>query len=667
MDLAQVRKALDVAVAAIDGRARTGQIEMAEAVANALIDERHLMVQAGTGTGKSLAYLVPAIVSGKKTLIATATLALQRQLVERDLPKIVPALEKELGREISFGIYKGVGNYICLQKLNSEEPDPDGELLLEVSSLEKDAKRLRAWAETPGVSGDRDEAPEVDRRVWAASSVSGRECVGADVCNFGAQCFAANAKTKAINSDIVVSNHTLLALEVVESHPILPERDIVILVEAHEFMDRTTQAVTEELTAPRVSRAAAMARKYKTLPNKMVDSFTHAADDFADAMDGYGEIMRGDIEINRKLDQLPEELEKAVRRVRETADAIVKFLQADDDIIDTTELAERARVKGAVNEVNVTAQKMLKGKGGQVLWYEPTFKTLYLAPLSVSDVLRQNMLRQTPVIATSATLTVGRGFDSMAKQIGFLVGSDEDVEPEEGMIDPANVQMLDVGSPFDFAQQGMLYLPKNLPEPGRDGIAPEALEHLGELIDAAGGRTLALFSSWRAVEAADIHLRKVLAERPIRIITQKRGDAVAPLVEKFASDETSVLLGTMTLWQGVDVPGASCTLVAIDRIPFPRPDDPVMSARSAEVDAAGGSGFMSVSLPRAALLLAQGAGRLIRSVDDRGVVAILDSRIVTKRYGSVLLNSMPPLWRTNDGEVVRESLKRLAATLDPSK
>jgi ATP-dependent DNA helicase DinG len=384
-------------------------------------------------------------------------------------------------------------------------------------------------------------------------------------------------------------------------------------------------------------------------------------------MDGYGEIMRGDTEINRKLDVLPEELEKAVRRVRETADAIVKFLQADDDIIDTTELAERARVKGAVNEVNVTAQKLLKGKGGQVLWYEPTFKTLYLAPLSVSDVLRQNMLRQTPVIATSATLTVGRGFDSMAKQIGFLVGSDEDVEPEEGMIDPSNVQMLDVGSPFDFAQQGMLYLPKNLPEPGRDGIAPEVLEHLGELIDAAGGRTLALFSSWRAVEAADIHLRKVLAERPIRIITQKRGDAVAPLVEKFASDETSVLLGTMTLWQGVDVPGASCTLVAIDRIPFPRPDDPVMSARSAEVDAAGGSGFMSVSLPRAALLLAQGAGRLIRSVEDRGVVAILDSRIITKRYGSVLLNSMPPLWRTNDGEVVRESLKRLAAALDPSK
>jgi ATP-dependent DNA helicase DinG len=247
----------------------------------------------------------------------------------------------------------------------------------------------------------------------------------------------------------------------------------------------------------------------------------------------------------------------------------------------------------------------------------------------------------------------------MARSIGFVVGSDADSEGEDGDIDPANVQMLDVGSPFDFANQGVLYMPKHLPEPGRDGPSPEVLTELGELIDAAGGRTLALFSSWRGVEAADAHLRNVLKELPITIITQKRGDAVGPLVERFAKDETSILLGTMSLWQGVDVPGSSCILVAIDRIPFPRPDEPVMSARASLADAAGGSGFMQVSLPRAALLLAQGTGRLIRSVDDRGVVAILDSRIVTKRYGSVLLNSMPPLWRTSDGEVVRESLRRL--------
>jgi ATP-dependent DNA helicase DinG len=659
---AEVRKALDAAITAIGGKARDGQIEMAEAVANALTDRHHLMVQAGTGTGKSLAYLVPALVHGRKVLVATATLALQRQLVERDLPAVVPALEKVLGREITYAIYKGVGNYICLAKMNSEEPDPDGEILLEASYLEKDAKRLHAWARTPGVSGDRDDAPEVDRRVWAANSLSGRECVGADSCAWGSSCFAANAKAKAQTADVVVTNHTLLAIEIVDSHPILPERDAVILDEAHEFMDRTTQAVTEELTSSRVQRAAAMARKY--MPGKFSDDFTNAADSFHDSMADYGEDVKGDFAKQGRLEEIPQSLENPIRKIRETATAVAQALSADDEILEPDALAERARVKGAVQEISTIAGKLLKMGESHVLWYEPTFSTLHLAPLSVSQVLRSNLLTKTPVIATSATLTVGNKFDAMAKSIGFIVGDDSDEEVKDDEIDPANLQMLDVGSPFDFANQGMLYLPKHLPEPSRDGTAPEVLEELGELIDAAGGRTLALFSSWRGVEAANIYLRRVLAERPISIITQKRGDAVAPLVERFAADEKSVLLGTMSLWQGVDVPGNSCILVAIDRLPFPRPDEPVLAARSSQADASGGSGFMQVSVPRAALLLAQGAGRLIRSVDDRGVVAIMDSRIVTKRYGQTLLNSMPPLWRTNDKETVRNSLRRLAESME---
>ena len=659
---AEVRKALDAAITAIGGKARDGQIEMAEAVANALTDRHHLMVQAGTGTGKSLAYLVPALVHGRKVLVATATLALQRQLVERDLPAVVPALEKVLGREITYAIYKGVGNYICLAKMNSEEPDPDGEILLEASYLEKDAKRLHAWARTPGVSGDRDDAPEVDRRVWAANSLSGRECVGADSCAWGSGCFAANAKAKAQTADVVVTNHTLLAIEIVDSHPILPERDAVILDEAHEFMDRTTQAVTEELTSSRVQRAAAMARKY--MPGKFSDDFTNAADSFHDSMADYGEDVKGDFAKQGRLEEIPQSLENPIRKIRETATAVAQALSADDEILEPDALAERARVKGAVQEISTIAGKLLKMGESHVLWYEPTFSTLHLAPLSVSQVLRSNLLTKTPVIATSATLTVGNKFDAMAKSIGFIVGDDSDEEVKDDEIDPANLQMLDVGSPFDFANQGMLYLPKHLPEPSRDGTAPEVLEELGELIDAAGGRTLALFSSWRGVEAADIYLRRVLAERPISIITQKRGDAVAPLVERFAADEKSILLGTMSLWQGVDVPGNSCILVAIDRLPFPRPDEPVLAARSSQADASGGSGFMQVSVPRAALLLAQGAGRLIRSIDDRGVVAIMDSRIVTKRYGQTLLNSMPPLWRTNDKETVRNSLRRLAESME---
>ena len=654
----QTRKALEAAVAAIGGQTREGQIEMAEAVANALSDQHHLMVQAGTGTGKSLAYLVPALVHGRKVLVATATLALQRQLVERDLPAVVPALEKVLGREITYAVYKGVGNYICLQKMNSEIADPDGEVLLEISSLGKDANRLTAWAKTPGVSGDRDDAPDVDRRVWLANSLSGRECVGADVCAYGPQCFAANAKAKAQTADVVITNHTLLAIEIVDSHPILPERDAVILDEAHEFMDRTTQAVTEELTSARVIRAAAMARKH--LPGKLSDTFVKVADDFHDAMADYGQDIRGDYTKSGRLEDIPSSLEAPIRKVLEAAKAIIQLIAVDEEIVDSDTIAERARVKGAVNEIATTCGKLLKQSNNQVLWYEPTFSTLYLAPLSVSEVLRTNLLTKTPVIATSATLTVGNSFDAMAKSIGFLVGNDPDTDVAKDEIDPANVQMLDVGSPFDFANQGVLYLPKHLPEPGRDGLSQEVLDEIGELIDAAGGRTLALFSSWRGVEGADAHLRKVLAELPIKIITQKRGDSVGPLVEKFAADETSILLGTMSLWQGVDVPGRACSLVIIDRIPFPRPDEPVMAARAAQADKAGGSGFMQVSMPRAALLLAQGTGRLIRSETDRGVVAILDSRIINKRYGSVLLNSMPPLWRTTDPAVVRDSLRRLA-------
>ena len=655
----QVGEALNAAIEAIGGQPREGQIQMAEAVANALSDRHHLLVQAGTGTGKSLAYLVPALVHGKKVLVATATLALQRQLVERDLPKIQPALEKTLGREITFAVYKGVGNYICLQKMNGAERDPDGEVLMEIGTLEKDQKRLRAWAQSPNATGDRDDAPDVDRRVWAANSVSGRECIGKDDCAFGSQCFAIKAKERAHQADVVVTNHTLLAIEIVDNHPILPERDAVILDEAHEFMDRTTQAVTEELTAARVERAAKMAAKH--LSSKATIAFQKAADQFAEAIADYAADLRNDPTRQGRLVDLPSQLESPIRKVKEASAAVVSVINADSDVIDPDAMAQRARVKGATAEINTIATKLLKPGAHQVLWFEPTFSALHLAPLEVSDVLRRNLLTQSPVIATSATLTIGKSFDAIAQSIGFVVGGEIEEESEEssGTIDPANVQMIDVGSPFDFASQGMLYLPRHLAEPGRDGPGRDALTELGELIEAAGGRTLALFSSWRGVEMAEEHLRKVLAELKLPIITQRRGDSVGPLVEKFARDPRSILLGTISLWQGIDVPGPSCTLVAIDRIPFPRPDEPVMSARSSQADNAGGSGFMQVSLPRAALLLAQGTGRLIRSIDDRGVVAILDSRIVTKRYGSILLNSMPPFYRTSDGTVVKESLKRL--------
>jgi len=412
-----------------------------------------------------------------------------------------------------------------------------------------------------------------------------------------------------------------------------------------------------------------MARKH--MPGKAGDALFKASEKFAKAIGDYADDLKVDPTRAGRLDKLPSVLEAPLRAVKEGVVAVTALIAADAEIIDPNSMAERARVKGALNEIAHTASKLLKPGDTHVLWFEPTYSTLYLAPLVVSDVLRRNLLTQTPVIATSATLAVGKSFDAIARNIGFIIadktgdnedGIEESIEQDkDAQIDPSNLQILDVGSPFDFANQGMLYLPKDLPEPGRDGPSKEALVELGELIEAAGGRTLALFSSWRGVEAADEHLREVLAELKLPIITQRRGDSVGPLVEKFAKDEKSILLGTISLWQGIDVPGPACTLVAIDRIPFPRPDEPVLSARAAEADAAGGSGFMQISLPRAALLLAQGTGRLIRSLDDRGVVAILDSRIVNKRYGSILLNSMPPFWRTSDGAVIKDALRRLDA------
>jgi ATP-dependent DNA helicase DinG len=648
-----VSELLEVAISTINGSVRPGQNQMAAAVNEALTERHHLLVQAGTGTGKSLAYLVPAILRNKTILIATATLALQRQLVERDLPRIIPAISKALGREISYGVYKGKGNYLCLQKMNTTLPDPDTDLLLDIGSLSAEAKSLREWSAQPDVTGDRDDAPPVDRRVWTAHSVSGRECVGADSCAYGDKCFSELAKSKAATSDIVVTNHALLAIEVVDNHPILPDRDAIILDEGHEFIDRTTQAVAEEITANMANRAAALARRH--LPGEASDKLFDACANFSDVMQDYQIQMRSNAEesTGNRLERLPPELFQALSLIRDMAGEFFALLSNDDDISDFDLLAERARVKGAVSEVNTTCGKLIKASDKDVMWFDPNTPALRIAPLSVSDVLQRNMFSQTPVIITSATLTVGGSFQPTAVGLGLYAEQETNDQDQ-------SFKTLDVGSPFDFAAQGMLYLPKHLPEPGRDGISQEALTELGDLILAAGGRTLALFSSWRAVEAATETLRAQLAKNPeIKLIVQRKGDPVGVLVDKFAADAQSVLIGTISLWQGVDVPGESCTLVVIDRIPFPRPDDPIVSARAAKVEEFGGNGFMSVSVPKAALLLAQGAGRLIRSDTDRGVVALLDPRITSRRYGSVLLRSMPEFWRTSEKEVVLEALTRL--------
>ena len=644
--------ALDAVVEALDGQPREGQRMMAECVAATVGGGGHLLVQAGTGTGKSVAYLVPSILAavhdGPAVVIATATLALQRQLIENDLPVIADALEPLLDRRPKFAVLKGRHHYVCRDKLlrgAPGSPDPDEGLFEPTPSSElgRQAVQLRTWIDSTD-TGDRDDVGfSVDSRVWRGVSVTSRECVGATACPVGDECFSEKARAAAGEADIVVTNHAMLAIATVEGIPLLPPHRAVVVDEGHELVDRVTGAVTVELSVPHLDRALAVARRM--LDPDTVDRVDDAIAVFRSELDERAEGSEGPT----RLASITGSLVSALALLRDATHEAAAEVFAGRDESDPEDSARRQRARAGLLEVHDVAGRLLMVSGYEVAWLEPgRVPALKLAPLSVAGVLRSALFDEVPVVITSATLELGGSFDPLAASLG---------------LDPGDFTGLDVGSPFDHAAQGILYTAAHLPPPGREGLPEEALDELAELVDAAGGRTLALFSSWRAVERAAERLRVWLVRRTgddaIPLLVAQRGEPVSELVRRFAAEPRSVLLGTLALWQGVDVPGESCTLVVIDRIPFPRPDDPVMSARATAADARGESGFMAVSVPRAALLLAQGSGRLIRSVDDRGVVAVLDPRLVTARYGRYLRSSLPPFWQTTDGTAVRAALTRL--------
>lgn len=650
-----VAQALDAVVEAIGGDVREGQQQMSAIVARAIEGRSHAVVQAGTGTGKSVGYLVPAALhatsaEGGSVVVATATLALQRQLVDRDLPRVAAALEPVLDRPVTFAVLKGRNNYVCLQRLHGGEQDDDSDALFEAptSVLGRQARALREWAETT-TTGDRDDYPdELDPRVWRAFSVGRRECVGESRCAFGEECFTALRRQQAMEADIVVTNHAMLAIDALEGVPVLPEHDAVIVDEAHELVDRATAAVTAELSVPAAERAVAGTRR-------LVDPETHermtvAVESVDDALRALAASMSGPT----RVEAWPRDVLLALTMLRDALHQGIAEVNADRETTDPQALAVRQRAVGAVQEVHDVAGALLGMDARDVVWLDPgeggaaRAPVVRVAPLSVAGLLRDSLFASGSVVLTSATLSVGGAFAPLLASAGL----------------PGDTLAVDVGSPFDHGRQGILYVARHLPAPGREGVPMEALDELADLVEAAGGRTLALFSSWRGVERAAEYLRVRWGARPdLPVLVQQRGDAVAGLVDRFAAVPESTLLGTVSLWQGVDVPGESCSLVVIDRIPFPRPDDPLLAARQRAVDEAGGSGFASVSVPRAGLLLAQGAGRLIRSAQDRGVVAVLDSRLATAGYGRALRASLPPFWYTTDRATVLGSLERLRAEL----
>ena len=655
---------LDAAVAAIGGAPREGQVAMARAIDHAFAESEHLLVQAGTGTGKSLGYLAPSLAwlnehKQGRVIIATATLALQAQLAHTDIPAAVKAAKKVTGREVSHAVLKGRTNYACLHRTfdgtgTEQESLLGGETLVEglraskadaTSVVGAEVLALREWVQSEldaAGAGDRDDAPTHTAAAWAQVSVPVRECLGAQ-CSFFNDCFVERSRETARNSQLVVTNHALLAIDAMHGNSVLPDHDLLVIDEAHELTARVTGAASHELSPQMLERVARRCTAHLDDDDLSIE--------FADLGDAL-ESALADAPLERIEDPDAPALE-VVRRVRDVARRVVSALKSDDP--DTKQAAAAAK------EVFDIAEAMAGLKETDVLWVserERFGRWLVVAPLDVAGLLRERVLSNTTTVLTSATLKLGGDFEPAASSVGLhRTERVLDTEPDERT--GLEWRALDVGSPFDYARQGILYVAQHLPNPRRDGITPEALAEIAELVWAAGGRTLGLFASQRNAEAAARHCRAELPKMTILC----QGDAQLPeLTRRFAAEPETSLFGTLSLWQGVDVPGATCQLVIIDKIPFPRPDEPLMQARQKAVADAGGNGFMAVAASHAALLLAQGSGRLIRRVSDRGVVAVLDPRLRTARYGGYLRASMPGFWSTTDREVAVDALRRLSGS-----
>jgi ATP-dependent DNA helicase DinG len=666
---------------------RPEQRTMADAVGRAIKQQRHLVVQAGTGTGKSLAYLVPALALGTRIVVSTATKALQDQLAYRDLPQ----LSRSLGVRFEFAVLKGRSNYICLQRVKELSGEEEQMVLDDGADEQKtgpnrgkgtvrrEVERLVAWAAEnatrrhPKATGDRAELPwEPSEAAWAQVSTGWRECPGASLCPSGAECFAELARHRAAKADVIVVNtHLYTTSLAVEEAELLPAHDVVVFDEAHELEDIASAALGFDLNQ---ARLIALARSARTLVAD--SSVTAAVEDGALVL---GALLRAHMgqALQRPLDEavsLPlglvrERANRLLEELRKTnrssgppgAAGVVGALSARSaDSAEGAGGARRAtgnrgpgrtrgglegdargarslRAQKAASKLLEDLNEILELPEGQIAWVEgPEHAPLLrVAPIDVGAALRAKLwqVEDAPTaVLTSATIP---------PRLGERIGLPE-----------ASYDELDVGSPFSYAEQALLYCPVHLPDPRAADFETAMHEELTALIKAAEGRTLALFTSWRAMQAAAEVIRRQV---PWTVLTQ--ADLPKPkLVGQFSSDEHSSLFATMGFWQGVDVPGPSLSVVTIDRLPFPRPDDPLLQARRA---ALGPKAFELLDLPRAAILLAQGAGRLVRSRQDRGVVAVFDRRLGKARYRWDLVNSLPPMRRTRSRAEVEAFLGSL--------
>ncbi|MBW8821975.1 MAG: ATP-dependent DNA helicase, partial [Streptomyces sp.] len=583
----------------------------------------------------------------KRVVVATATKALQAQLVDKDLPRLADALEPVLGRRPTYALAKGRSNYVCLQQLHdgpgAREPEEQDSLWDgPTSMMGQQVVQLREWA-AQAVTGDRDEVPfPVNDRAWRQVSVTARECLGSK-CPDRVDCFAEKAREEAKQADVVVANHALLAVATFGGVPVLPEHDAVVLDEAHEFVSSATDALTAEVSGSGARRAVAAAKSL------LQASTQERLDDAAKVLEG---VLLGT--LPGWIPQLPDHLVDALgvlESVFGLAANEVGSAKEDDEVAQ----ARRDQVRAGLTEVAEAAGEIREPAVRSAV-YATTDRVLRVSPLWVGGAVADRLFGESTVIATSATLTLGGSFSHTARELGLKASAGAAYEAT----DRADWRWLDVGSPFDYGRQGQLYVARDLPDPGKQPMAWQgAVDELcARLVQAAGGRTLALFSSTAAAARAAAAVRQTT---DVPVLLQGE-DTPGALTHRFAADARTCLFGTRSFWQGVDVPGSACQLVILDRIPFPHVDDPLMKARLAD---AGERGFMDVTLPPAAVLLAQGAGRLIRSTTDRGVVVVLDPRLATARYGEVLLRTLPGFYPARSLDAVLASLQAIDAAADP--
>jgi len=629
-----VSDALEIATSALPhSESRPGQREMAHAVEEALNEGKHLIVQAGTGTGKTIAYLVPAIVAGKRTVVTTATKALQDQLAHKDLPFLVQHLSEYVNRDITFAVLKGRSNYVCRQRLaelngetEKKNRKADSPTLLEVDEMSQSVRReidlISEWTKTTKSGDMADISWSPSDRALRAVSVGSDECPGARRCPVGGTCFSELARFKASEADIVVVNTHLYGLHVASGGQLLPEHEVLIVDEAHGLEDIMSDTVGVSIHAGNFNFFAGVVKRIIADP-KVISDIVNIGTMLDEVL--------SPIHNQRISAPLPLEVTAVLaegRRIVARILDILRTIETKDDDSNQRKLRAQTLATRLADTIDVA----LKTDDTYVPYISGTVDhpKLDIAPLDVGPVLDAGVWQKTTAILTSATVP-----SKMADRIGLPV---------------SKTQLCNVESPFDYQSNAVLYCSKHLPNPNSPEFTKLMHEELFHLISAAGGRTLALFTSYRALDAAVDAMRKRL---PNTILSQREYQK-NQLVKLFSEDESSCLFATSGFFQGIDIPGRTLSLVTLDRIPFPRPDDPLLSARR---DAIGDRAFREIDLPRAATLLAQATGRLIRNATDRGVVAVFDPRLGNAGYRRDILGSMPPMRKSVDRQEVEEFLR----------